>query len=136
MRLLKLATTSVLHMVVVLTSAEEEVVHHHPSLNNNNGLRGVDGIDEQRYLQEDDTEVPTSLPTSYFPTSSSSSYFPTPDTGGSPTPVPKNIIEIAEDDPDNFSTLVAALETADLVDTLSGEGPFTVFGKCIIIGII
>ena len=27
----------------------------------------------------------------------------------------------------NFSTLVAALTAADLVETLSGEGPFTVF---------
>ncbi len=27
----------------------------------------------------------------------------------------------------NFSTLVAALKAADLVDTLSGKGPFTVF---------
>ena len=138
MRLLKLlATASVLHMVT-LTSAEEEVVRHHP-LNNNNGLRNGDGIDEQRYLQED-TEVPTSLPTSYFPTysssSSSSSYFPTPTAEGSPTPAPKNIIEIAEDDPANFSTFVAALEAADLIDILSSEGPFTVFGKCIIIGII
>ena len=105
MRLLKLATTSVLHMVVSLTSAEEEVVHHHPLNMNNNGLRGGDGIDQQRYLQED-TEVPTSLPTSVFPTYSSTysstSYFPTPDTGGSPTPSPKNIIEIAQDDQDNF----------------------------------
>ena len=129
MRLLKLATASVLHMVA-LTSA----VHHHP-LDNNNGITGGDGIGEQRYLQED-TEVPTSLPTSVFPTYSStyssSSYFPTPDTGGSPTPSPKTIVEIAQDDPANFSTLVAALEAADLVDTLTGDGPFTVFGKCII----
>ena len=28
---------------------------------------------------------------------------------------------------DGFSTLVAAVQAADLVDTLSGEGPFTVF---------
>jgi uncharacterized surface protein with fasciclin (FAS1) repeats len=28
---------------------------------------------------------------------------------------------------DDFSTLVAAVEAADLVDTLKGEGPFTVF---------
>jgi uncharacterized surface protein with fasciclin (FAS1) repeats len=28
---------------------------------------------------------------------------------------------------DDFSTLVAALQAADLVDTLSGPGPFTVF---------
>jgi transforming growth factor-beta-induced protein len=37
-----------------------------------------------------------------------------------------SIVEIAADNPD-FSTLVAALQAADLVDALSGEGPFTVF---------
>ncbi len=36
------------------------------------------------------------------------------------------IVEIAAGNPD-FSTLVAALQAADLVDALSGEGPFTVF---------
>jgi len=29
----------------------------------------------------------------------------------------------------SFETLVAAVTAADLVETLSGEGPFTVFGK-------
>ena len=29
----------------------------------------------------------------------------------------------------SFGTLVAAVIAADLVDTLSGDGPFTVFGK-------
>ena len=38
----------------------------------------------------------------------------------------ETIVEIAAGNED-FSTLVAALEAADLVDTLSGEGPFTVF---------
>lgn len=38
----------------------------------------------------------------------------------------QNIVEIAVGNPD-FSTLVAALQAAELVDTLSGEGPFTVF---------
>lgn len=38
----------------------------------------------------------------------------------------ENIVEIAAGSPD-FSTLVAALQAADLVETLSGEGPFTVF---------
>jgi uncharacterized surface protein with fasciclin (FAS1) repeats len=38
----------------------------------------------------------------------------------------QSIVEIASSNPD-FSTLVTALEAADLVDTLSGEGPFTVF---------
>ena len=37
-----------------------------------------------------------------------------------------NIVEIAADN-ENFSTLVAALEVAELVEALSGEGPFTVF---------
>ena len=36
------------------------------------------------------------------------------------------IVSIAADNPD-FSTLVAALKAADLVDALNGEGPFTVF---------
>jgi uncharacterized surface protein with fasciclin (FAS1) repeats len=38
----------------------------------------------------------------------------------------KNIVEIAEED-GRFTTLIAGLEAADLVDTLSGDGPFTVF---------
>ena len=37
-----------------------------------------------------------------------------------------SIVEIAVGNPD-FSTLVAALKAADLVEALSGEGPFTVF---------
>ncbi|WP_407268274.1 fasciclin domain-containing protein [Radiobacillus sp. PE A8.2] len=39
---------------------------------------------------------------------------------------PKDIVDIAKETGD-FKTLVAALEKADLVDTLKGEGPFTVF---------
>lgn len=37
-----------------------------------------------------------------------------------------SIVSIAANNPD-FSTLVAALKAADLVGTLQGEGPFTVF---------
>lgn len=37
-----------------------------------------------------------------------------------------SIVSIATGD-ENFSTLVTALQTAELVDALSGEGPFTVF---------
>jgi uncharacterized surface protein with fasciclin (FAS1) repeats len=37
-----------------------------------------------------------------------------------------SIVSIAADNPD-FSTLVAALKAADLVDALQGDGPFTVF---------
>lgn len=36
------------------------------------------------------------------------------------------IVEVAQDNPD-FSTLVNAVTTADLGETLSGEGPYTVF---------
>jgi transforming growth factor-beta-induced protein len=43
-----------------------------------------------------------------------------------PAPSPKNIVETAIANP-QFSTLVAAVQAAGLVDTLSGPGPFTVF---------
>jgi transforming growth factor-beta-induced protein len=39
---------------------------------------------------------------------------------------PGNIVEVASANPD-FSTLVTAVKAAELVETLSGEGPFTVF---------
>ncbi|CQR45969.1 Immunogenic protein MPT70 precursor [Paraliobacillus sp. PM-2] len=38
----------------------------------------------------------------------------------------KNIVDIAIE-AGNFNTLIAALEKADLIDTLKEEGPFTVF---------
>lgn len=38
----------------------------------------------------------------------------------------KNIVGVASGN-DSFTTLVAAVKAADLVDTLSGQGPFTVF---------
>jgi uncharacterized surface protein with fasciclin (FAS1) repeats len=38
----------------------------------------------------------------------------------------KTIVDIATNDK-NFSTLVRALKAGDLVDTLKGKGPFTVF---------
>lgn len=41
-------------------------------------------------------------------------------------PAAKTIVDIAIED-GRFGTLVTALQAADLVDTLSGEGPFTVF---------
>lgn len=41
-------------------------------------------------------------------------------------PAEKTIVEVAVGNKD-FSTLVAAVKAADLVKTLSGEGPFTVF---------
>merc|ERR1711865_582212 len=45
--------------------------------------------------------------------------------GSAPTPK-NNIVDLAVANPD-LSTLVTALKAADLVDTLSGIGPFTVF---------
>jgi uncharacterized surface protein with fasciclin (FAS1) repeats len=55
----------------------------------------------------------------------------TSNTDNEVTPTPtvaeqQNIVEIASAS-ESFSTLVAALQAADLVDVLSGEGPFTVF---------
>ena len=44
----------------------------------------------------------------------------------STNPVEMNIVETAVSN-DSFSTLVAAVQTADLVDALSSDGPFTVF---------
>ena len=41
-------------------------------------------------------------------------------------PASRTIVDIAADD-SRFSTLVAAVEAAGLAETLSGEGPFTVF---------
>ncbi len=38
----------------------------------------------------------------------------------------QNIVGVAAGN-DNFTTLVTAVKAADLVDTLSGDGPFTVF---------
>lgn len=43
-----------------------------------------------------------------------------------PTKAPANLVRLALADP-RFSTLVKALVAADLVGTLQGEGPFTVF---------
>ena len=43
-----------------------------------------------------------------------------------PAPGDKNIVELAVATPDR-STLVTALKAADLVDILTGKGPFTVF---------
>lgn len=43
-----------------------------------------------------------------------------------PTTAPKSIVEIAAGDP-RFSTLVSALTASNLVPTLQGAGPFTVF---------
>jgi len=49
-----------------------------------------------------------------------------PDVGGAPMYDTKTIVENAVNSKDH-TTLVAAVKAAGLVDTLSGDGPFTVF---------
>ena len=51
---------------------------------------------------------------------------PNPDVGGAAMLVEKNIIENAVNSPIH-TTLVAAVQAAGLVETLQGDGPFTVF---------
>ena len=64
------------------------------------------------------TPAPTSMPE---PTS-------TPEPTAAPTeePASQTLVEIASTD-GRFGTLVAAIQAAGLVETLSGEGPFTIF---------
>ena len=50
------------------------------------------------------------------------------DTVLTPTSVTSNIVEIGMANSD-FTTLFKAVEAAGLVDTLSGDGPFTLLGK-------
>jgi len=57
---------------------------------------------------------------------SSSSPTTTAKSGSSTTAPAKTLVEIASGNAD-FSTLVGAVKTAGLVDTLSGKGPFTIF---------
>ncbi len=59
------------------------------------------------------TPEPTPMPTPVPPTAE-------------PTPAPKTIVDIAVED-GRFKTLVAAVQAAELVETLQSEGPFTVF---------
>ena len=49
-----------------------------------------------------------------------------PEVGGAPMLVEKNIVENAMNSADH-TTLVAAVKAAGLVETLQGDGPFTVF---------
>ena len=65
---------------------------------------------------DDDEPDPTPTPPPSTPAAAAAS----------PEAEPSTIVEIAVAD-GRFGTLVAALEAADLVEALSGEGPFTVF---------
>ncbi|MDD1713683.1 MAG: fasciclin domain-containing protein, partial [Methanoregulaceae archaeon] len=51
---------------------------------------------------------------------------PTPTPTPTMTPAPKTIVETAIAD-GRFNTLVSAVQAANLVGTLNGAGPFTVF---------
>lgn len=64
------------------------------------------------------TAEPTSMPE---PTA-----MPQPTTVPTEEPAAKNIVDIAVED-GRFTTLVAAVQAAGLAETLSSEGPFTVF---------
>ena len=65
------------------------------------------------------TPAPTQVPTMPKPTA-------TPMPEPTATDAPKTIVDIAVSD-GRFTTLVAALQAAGLVETLQGAGPFTVF---------
>jgi uncharacterized surface protein with fasciclin (FAS1) repeats len=86
------------------------------------------------------TATPTTTPTT-TPATTTPGTTTTPSNGGSMTnpggmtkpattpakaPTGKTIVSIAAGNK-NFTKLVEALKAADLVDTLAGEGPFTVF---------
>lgn len=60
------------------------------------------------------------------PTVAETSSMPTPAASESAMEAPGTIVEIAAGNPD-FETLVAAVTAAGLGETLSGDGPFTVF---------
>jgi transforming growth factor-beta-induced protein len=62
------------------------------------------------------TPIPTPAPTAT----------PRPAPTATPEPAPQDIVDIAAGD-GRFTTLVAAVQAAGLVDTLKGDGPFTVF---------
>lgn len=51
---------------------------------------------------------------------------PRPAATATPEPAPQDIVDIANGD-GRFTTLVAAVQAAGLVDTLKSDGPFTVF---------
>ncbi len=87
------------------------------------------------------TTTPTTTPATTTPATTTPGTTTTPSNGGSMTnpggmtkpattpaaaPTGKTIVSIAAGD-QRFTTLVKALKAADLVDTLAGEGPFTVF---------
>jgi uncharacterized surface protein with fasciclin (FAS1) repeats len=76
------------------------------------------------------TPNPTATPSTTTPNGGGSMTKPATTPGTTPASAPaasgKTIVTIAAGNK-NFKTLVKALKAADLVETLSGEGPYTVF---------
>jgi uncharacterized surface protein with fasciclin (FAS1) repeats len=72
------------------------------------------------------TPAPTQAPPTQAPTQAPAAAPTEPPASPTPEPAPQTIVDIAAAD-GRFTTLVAALEAADLAETLEGEGPFTVF---------
>ncbi len=74
------------------------------------------------------TPAPTAAPTQAPPTAAPPTAEPTAEPMPEPTaePAPQTIVDVAVAD-GRFSTLATALTEAGLVETLQGEGPFTVF---------
>jgi uncharacterized surface protein with fasciclin (FAS1) repeats len=64
--------------------------------------------------------------TAYTPEASETMTMPDPVVGDDVETVTVTVVDIAVSDA-NFSTLVTAVTEADLAETLSGDGPFTVF---------
>ena len=74
----------------------------------------------------DETTAATEETTATGDTTATADTTATGDTTAAAEPAAESIVDIAVGNPD-FSTLVELLTTAELVETLSGEGPFTVF---------
>jgi transforming growth factor-beta-induced protein len=70
--------------------------------------------------------APQSTPTPQATEPPAPTQAPEPTATPEPAEAPKDIVDIAIED-GRFTTLVAAVEAAGLVETLKGEGPFTVF---------
>lgn len=70
--------------------------------------------------------APTPLPTQTPRPTMEPTATPLPQPTATPEPAPQDIVEIAAGD-GRFTTLVAAVQAAGLVETLKGSGPFTVF---------
>lgn len=70
--------------------------------------------------------TPAATPAPTMATKPTATSVPTEMPKPTETPQPKDIVDTAVAD-GRFTTLVAAVTAAGLVDTLKGEGPFTVF---------